>query len=101
MVNQREARITMDYVTGMTVGQIAEREGVTTVRVYQVLHKVAYRVLGFTSIKYVKAEDMPRLVARLHEIVWPHRATYSPGEACTPKEFYQELMSEKKTRNYE
>ncbi len=100
MVNQREARITMDYLTGMSVAALAEREEVTAPRIYQMLHKVAYRVMGFTSIKYVQPEDVLRFRARLYDSVFPHRPTFSQGEASTPREFFLELLSETKTRNY-
>jgi hypothetical protein len=100
MVNQREARITMDYLTGMSVTALAAREEVTAPRIYQVLHKVAYRVMGRSSITLIRPEDVPRFQARLYDSVFPHRPTFSQGEASTPREFFLELLSETKTRNY-
>jgi hypothetical protein len=97
-VNQREARIAMDYLTGMTVTTLAAREGVTPPRIYQMLHKVAYRVMGRHSITTIGKDDLTQFKARLYDIVW-HKPQYVET-ARTPETFFYEMLSERKTRNY-
>jgi hypothetical protein len=100
MVNYREARIAMDYLTGMTVATLADREGVTPPRIYQMLHKVAWRVMGRSSITTIFKDDVTQFKARLYDIINPPPRRIEPGEACTPEQFFYEMLGEKKTRNY-
>jgi hypothetical protein len=100
MINQREARIAMDYLTGMTVGRIAEREGVTSVRIYQILNRVTHWVTPYGAITHIPKSDLDKVAARLHDRVFAGPRHIESGQACTPEEFYQELMGEPKKRNY-
>jgi hypothetical protein len=90
----------MDYLTGTTVRALAEHEGVTVPRIYQMLHKVAWRVMGRSSITTVFKEDVAHFRARLHDITDPPPRFVALGEACTPEQFFYEMLSETKTRNY-
>jgi len=97
MIHQREARMAMDYLTGVPVDVLAEREKLSTQRVYQLLNRVAYRVVGLTSIMHVKP-NVKRFAALLHEHTNPTRQfRFQPD---SPEAFYLELLMEEKHRNF-
>lgn len=90
----------MDYLTGTSAKALAEREQLSHQRIYQLLNKVAYRVLGYTSIKAVKALDPTRFVEVLHDRMMNGMRYIEPGRAETPEEFFYEMLTERKTRSY-
>lgn len=98
MIQLREARMAMDYLTGVPVTALAAREELSLPRVYQLLDRTARRVLGLMTIKQVKLMHMEQqFAARLHDMtLTPARC--APGD--TPEGFFHELNQEYKTRNY-
>ncbi len=96
MITTREARIAMDYMTGKTVAAIAEAEDMSTQRVYQLLNKVAYRVLGFSSIQTAKM-NAAQFQRSLHHLMHPARRQ---ATSDTPEGFFYEMCYEEKIRDY-
>lgn len=96
MITLRHARMSMNYLTGTSAKDIAKAEGLSVQRVYQILNKAAYSVMGFHDIALVKAVYVGDFQKRLHSIMNPARQ----HSEDTPEGFYYELLREPKTRNF-
>lgn len=89
----RTARVVADYITGMPVEDIANREEVSQVRIYQILEK-ELRGLGYPKIE--QSRQKPGLALwRLRTSLELRR--YRLFEARTPEDFFYEILDEQRT----
>lgn len=94
MIPLRDARIAMEYLTGTPVTKIAEIEGMSHQRVYQLLQRTA-RHMGCGTIEVAKA-DVPTFALRLRNFV----IFDSHIEPDTPRAFFHELLHELRTHRF-
>lgn len=89
----RTARVVADYITGMSVEEIANREELSQVRIYQILEK-ELRGLGYPKIE--QSRQKPGLALwRLRTSLEFRRRPISA--ARTPEDFFYEMLDEQRT----
>ena len=89
----RTARVVADYITGISVEEIANREELSQVRIYQILEKELRR-LGYPKIE--KSRQKPGLALwRLRTSLELRR--YPLFGARTPEDFFYEMLDEQRT----
>ena len=93
-MNDKRLALVLDYAFGTDVKALADREGISTPRVYQVLARAASSIGKHTT---QLRQDPDRIKALLLNI--RSRPLYV-GRAETPEEFFFEVMHEPKTRSF-
>lgn len=93
----RNLIMALDYCTGTSTEELANREHVSQTRIYQILNKLAFRHTGVNSIKWAPKLQLMNALLRAAN---PGLRHIGPSMAQTPEEFWTEMNDEPRIRNF-